>query len=502
MKETKQKFGVRHWKMMEVFPLDEDPEESIDHDTWATIKEIKPKQRRVRKKRVRIIETTAQSTALVKPLPFNPELDTCRVYFDCSSFIDLASFIPETATKSIRSAVRTDIDEIFDDVEFYRNEMSCSWYGKMQVSREIKTYGRNGARHIDVLCFEFSVAKWWNFTSGWNSGLEPSAEIILTPCIQAMQVMNIANYSSKSFTWIAKKFLQVAEIRRFDLSLNFAVPPIYTPTDYVQLLSTCHVNRQDAVPHEVGSISFGTDKSPYRVICYDKEKEQEHYFHTKDKRPPIEHWLDLETGERFKKKPKDFKSRKLEHQVFDFNRERSIFYDKNKDKFKGNLRIEVQFRTKFIQEHNLMSQGVENIDNVIRLGAFYWREILDQFDEQLSRANFVYTESQKEPVCNCLALIEDRRDAGIYSRTKANNMIGFVKDCYKKGYKVVRDELGKSLFCQYSKWVRDETNYDVKVALPERLPIMRNMETLLISRQGRMIQDFRFYPSPVHTAAV
>ena len=32
------------------------------------------------------------------------------------------------------------------------------------------------------------------------------------------------------------------------------------------------MNRQKAKVHEDGSISFATEKSPYRVIVYDKEK--------------------------------------------------------------------------------------------------------------------------------------------------------------------------------------------------------------------------------------
>ena len=56
----------------------------------------------------------------------------------------------------------------------------------MVVSREQKKFGKCGRNgKADVLCFEFSVAKWWNYASAVNSGEEPTADLILVPCIQA-----------------------------------------------------------------------------------------------------------------------------------------------------------------------------------------------------------------------------------------------------------------------------------------------------------------------------
>ena len=43
------------------------------------------------------------------------------------------------------------------------------------------------------------------------------------------------------------------------------------------------LNRSNATIEGDGSISFGTAKSPYRAIFYDKEKEQKHYYLTRDK---------------------------------------------------------------------------------------------------------------------------------------------------------------------------------------------------------------------------
>ena len=57
-----------------------------------------------------------------------------------------------------------------------------------------------------------------------------------------------------------------AEIRRFDLSLNFQVPPGFTPSEYIDVLERCNLNRQSATREGDGSISFGTAKSPYRNL--------------------------------------------------------------------------------------------------------------------------------------------------------------------------------------------------------------------------------------------
>lgn len=479
---------VRRWKMMEVVE-----EDDKDDDWSASNGEWEFKEVHKRKKSRRPIKPYSKANvsehedvrSVARVCPASPELDTVRIYFDCSKLIDLDSFIPDTATKTIKSVMRNAVGEVCYDTEFYRTEMSMSWWGKMQVSRELKRFGTNGSDSRPVLSFEFSVAKWWHYASGVNSGEEPRAELVLLPCLQAMKILGIENYSNRPFGYIASEFVKYAEIRRFDLSINFDIPLCYTPTEYIELISHCYINRQKATPEGTGSISYGTDKSPYRVILYDKERETKKYYNTLDKRPPIV-YVDDE-GERH---------------VFDFNLERRNFYLKNSHLFKNKMRFEVQFRTKFIKEHNLMANGKENIDNVIRLGAIYWREILDQIDEQLNRCNFQYSESVKEPICKVLSTLEDRRDEGVYSRTKANNMIAFIKDCYRKGWRSVYNEIGRDLFSRSYRWVKTEMDYDVKVTLPEQLPIMRIMDTILMSRQGTMISQYRLNPSPVQVCAV
>ena len=371
----------------------------------------------------------------------------------------------------------------------------------MTISKEVKKFGHNGINKVNVLSFEYSVAKWWHYASAVNSGEEPSAELLLLPCIQAMKAQRIEEYAIEdiSFNRIAELFIERAEIRRFDLSLNFKVPPQYTPTDYVKLISRCMINRQFAHPHDDGSISFATEKSPYRVIVYDKEKEAEKYYNDKKGCKRYYYYQD-EDGRCYDWCPGDgIKTTCVNVDEFAMKRD---FYEKNKDKFRGNLRFEVQFRTKFMQEHNMSTTGKENIDNVIRLGKFYWVELLDQIDQQLGRTNFEYKEDQKEPVAEALMKLEERRDAGVYSRTKANNMIMFLKDCYSKSWKKVHEEMGRDLFSRYRKWILNELNYDVKVAQSEGLPIMRIMQSLCVSRDGQMVKGFQMVPAPVERLAI
>lgn len=149
-----------------------------------------------------------------------------------------------------------------------------------------------------------------------------------------------------------------------------------------------------------------------------------------------------------------------------------------------------------------MTTGEKNIDNVIRLGKFYWVELLSQIDEQLNRRNFEYKESQKEPVAEVLTKLQEDRDNGLHSRTKANNMICFLQDCFSKSWQVVYQEIGRQRFYEHRKWLLANYDYDVKVTLSDNLPIMRVIETLVCSRQGRMIRDYKLVPAPVETLAI
>ena len=213
-----------------------------------------------------------------------------------------------------------------------------------------------------------------------------------------------------SLDWLLKNLLENAEIRRMDLSLNFLCPGEYTPTDYVQLMKHLRVNQQECVEHADGSISWASEKSPYRVICYDKEKEAKNYYvGSCVKGKKYVYYLDESTGQTYSDKEVRFDVG-LKRMEYDERKVKKEFYEKNKEYFKGNLRFEVQFRTKFFQEHNLMTFGRDSIDNCIRIAKFYWVEILDQIDEQLNRANMTY--SDKEPVADLLSRGPGRYQGG------------------------------------------------------------------------------------------
>ena len=482
------KYKVRAWKMFEL--LEDDDDLISDYDGEAEVLPL-PNSRKRRRGAFRTegkrqeIDPKECREVLNASAPRSPELDTVRVYFDCDSFINLDELIPATATKSVQTWIRDTEGRIAWQSGRLRSEMHCSWYGRMQVSEELKKFGKSAKYSRRVLCFEYSVAKWYTMTSGINSGIEPAARVILAPIIQVMKAMRIELYTRNSrmtFEQVVKQFVQRVEIRRMDLSINFQVPPGYTPDEYIDILARCRLNRQDARKEGEGSISFGTPKSPYRTIFYNKEKEQKHFYLLREPDPHM-----VYTDEKGNEIP------------VDYNALKKNFYEKNKDLFINKLRFEVQFRTKFFQENNCEVQGMENIDNVIRLGTLYWRDILDQFDEQLNSANFQYKDDEKTSIARILDQLDTMKKNETISRTVCANNKEFVLDCYRQGWKTVARELGTNLFSQKRKWLRTNLNYDVKI-LPEELPIMRIMPTLYLSRTGKMLSDFVLNPAPVQVA--
>lgn len=436
-----------------------------------------------------------------------PELDTVRVYFDCGNLIDIDSFIPLTARKIVYLCDRGFDCGIHKQKTIYRTEFSCSWYGKMQITREERKFGKNGMYHTPVLSFEYSVAKWYNFTNGINSGIDADAEYLLYPCIQAM-----CAYELDVFAWddrttmdlIVSEFLKRAEIRRFDLSMNFKAPEsCFKAREYVNLLSRCRVNRQNSKIEDnenavCGSVSWGTEKSPYRVIVYDKEAEQKRYFAMRDGRKQI--WFEDEKGNKYKRQNS---GGTLKECVYDFDEKRKNFYNANKDKFEGVFRYEVQFKTRFMQENHLMTTGKDNINKVLRMGEIYWRDILNRFDEQIGRTNFDASK-EREGLAKALDKLSQLKQDGVISRTVYSNMFTFITECLYRKWDVVRDELGKATFSQKYCDCKKLLNYDVKIECPKTedgLPIMRIMPTLFLNHEEQLMRTFRFVPAPVYAIA-
>lgn len=434
---------------------------------------------------------------VAQPSTFSPELDTVRVYFDCSGVIDLDLFIPFSATKMVRLATRGVTGTIDSDFTRYRTEMKCSWYGKMQITREERMWGKNAKYHYPVLCFEYSVAKWYNFTNGINSGFEPTAELLLKPCIQAMYALHIERFSESTFNYIVKRFLEVAELRRFDLSLNFKAPKSFKVAEYVQTCARCRINRQDSKQQGDGSFSWGSEKSPYRVIVYDKETEQKLYYNRKEPGGRYTYFIDAD-GNTYEQQNEN---RSLKEITVDHNNEKKDFYFKNKHKFDNVFRFEVQFRSKFIQENNLMSQGAENIDKIIKVGVVYWRDLLNRMDEQLGRENFNYND-QKEGFAKVLDTLSNMKSSGVISRTVYNNKFSFLMQCAYNPWQTVRDDMGKDLFSQNYTWVKKNLNYDLKVSLSGSMPIMRIMPTLYLDKMSNLMYNFRLMAAPVYDIAI
>lgn len=485
LKKIKDNLYLREWKLFEVISEDEADrfDDKISDDELNEVINPKRKKKYINCKKPKNYSEIPSSSVndckeLTSHCGLGCEIDTARVYFDCRSFVDIDLFIPSSANKSVRCVQRDPYGNLMYENSYYKNEMRCSWFGKMSITKEYKYFGINASRSIPVLSFEFSVAKWWHYTNAVNSGDEPCADLILLPCIQAMKILHIENYSSCSFDIIAKTFLDRAELRRIDLSLNFKVPYIYTPSDYVQLLSHCFINRCKAKSHGEGSISFGTEKSPYRVIVYDKELEAKVYYHRKG------------TLKFFDEKT---------NQLLDETIEKKLFYKKNSHLFKNNLRIEVQFRTKFFQEHNLLTQGRENMDNVIRLGKFQYMYLLSLLDEQVGSLNFSYKESEKEPVADVCARIDEFLRDGVFSRTVCANMKDFVQRCYEYGWKDVYNEMGRDLFSRNRKKIMSLFDYDVKICIADNVDYVNKF---IVSRMGRMVDDFRLEPAKIEKVVV
>ncbi|OWV15569.1 hypothetical protein [Fibrobacter sp. UWH1] len=230
------------------------------------------------------------------------------------------------------------------------------------------------------------------------------------------------------------------------------------------------MNRQKAHPYEEGSVAWGKEKSPYRLIVYDKEKEQHDYYNRKEPGGRCTYFEDAE-GNTYERQNEELT---LKERTIDHNIEKKDFYEQNKDKFKNIFRFEVQYRTKFMQENNLMTTGVDNIDKVIRLGVVYWRDLLNRMDEQLGRENFNTTE-EKDGFAHVLDRLTAMKSSATISRTVYNNMFCFLMQCAYGKWESVRDEMGKDLFSRKYRWVKENLNYDIKVAQPKESSIMRIM---------------------------
>lgn len=424
-----------------------------------------------------------QALACVDAKHCDPEADTCRIYFDCGSIIDLCSFFENRSSKGVCSVERTlwrdeegKIQErITNEWRKDRCDMHYSSWGTMLITLEDLMMGKGKNRTVrKVLCFEYSVAKYYGMSNGLNTGLEPTAELILHPCLKAMDCIGIMDFAySKTLTFktLMQWFFDTAELRRLDLSLNFKVPDGYSPREYIDVLRMCTLNQQKATPYEQGSISFGCENSPYRCIFYDKTTEQKKYFNKKDASNTPEAYEDKKT-----------------------------FYNNNVAKLHNILRYEIQFGTKFFKERGIMTQNSENIDNCIRLATLTWRYVLNHFNEQLGRGNFIPNEDGSS-IDYVLGRFEDLKNQGVFTDRQYYGMSAFMVDCFKHSCAEVRKKMSQQSFSYKYNWVKKNLNYDLKMDYAEALPIMRIMQPRLwVDYKQRIINTFRLVPAPIYSS--
>lgn len=374
-----------------------------------------------------------------------PEFDTVRVYFDCRSYVDIDALMWNVGKKAVRSFQRDPITgELFCTWEKWNVNMRNSWWSKMSVTKERYSYGKNGTQGFEVLCFEFSVAKWYGLSNAFNRGVPANLLDVFEPCCQAMWAMNIEEFASCSLKQIFQEFYNRAMLRRFDLSINFKLPGGVSVSEVVDCLRRVYLNKsagkfydgasdRSGAANSMESCTWGGAESPYRVTFYDKYKEQKKNF--------CKFEFDNTDEIRYIKKE---------------------FWNKNKDKLENTLRFEIQFKEKFFRNNDLDNVGFKAMENVIDIGVLQWRKILNHFADALKMTNFVPNDDGTS-LDYALHMLEQMKNKKEISYTVYCNTTAFMLDCYKYGVDEVKKSMSKSLFSQKKSQVKKLCNFDVAV---------------------------------------
>lgn len=370
-----------------------------------------------------------------------PELDTIRIYIP-AKIVDLSAFIPDTSDKMFYSYewnIATNQWEI--SWEKFRNDQRKSWWGTMQITREILPHyewSPNEQKRVVVgqdefLSVEYSVAKWYNVTNGINNYQPNTWEHVIFPILSCFKKMCIENYLFEGdFNTFVKWVYEKAILRRFDLSKNFKVAGATVP-DALSFLGRIPFRRQKSKPFEhenlVNTVKWGNAHTDLNVMFYDKAEEQKNYFSKMD---------------------------------FHFKEQKKEWYQNHKHLFKDVLRFELQFKGKFFKNRGLEVMGKQAFEKIIPLGVEEWRKTLTQFNKILCGGNFKPSEeiTALERVCAFI-------DTLPFSQTVKIGRQRFICDCVKYGWKEVKSQRGTNAFCQLRKWCIDNANYDVKVHTQE-----------------------------------
>lgn len=444
-------------------------------------------------------------------LPF-PEVDTIRVAIPAGPSLDVEKFISKEFSKSIASFQKmiddngnTVLDTFGNEVIFptwtkERLDGRNSWYGKMQIYKG--KIGSDFDKSAPIaLIVEYSVAKWHNVSNGVNRGVRPSYDDCINPILDMLNRCNVMKYTVWTrfdlfCNWVKENFV----LRRLDLSYNFKVANVPL---VMRKLATCRLNNvdADAKPAELNldkvedtfkalkkhrfkmeiddferrlsdlkdemadtagkfeTVSFGGGRgSMYKAMFYDKQAEQKKYY-SNIANAAINPY----------NKITDLASRKE-------------FYKKNEHFFKKIVRFEVQYNSKFfiekVGDSYKKRNGVKMFENLIYICENHWAQTLKKFDEQLG-VNVNDHLDRYENLERIFNHLDTLAEVGTISRTVANNLCGFIRDCWKfdGGWKGVRAHIGQQNFSAKYLKLKKLTGFDVKRECLRDLPIMRSMLT-------------------------
>lgn len=434
-----------------------------------------------------LIPPTLESEKYLKPFGSSitflcPELDTIRFYIP-AAIVDLNRFIPETSEKMLYSYEwNNNTKEWAMTWEKYRNDQKNSWWGTMQIGREILPIYRFDkvlekkvvCGKLDYISVEYSVAKWYNVTNGLNNFQPNSWQHVIFPvlsCFKKLCVENYLNWGTFAdfVDWVNEK----AILRRFDLSKNFKVTGA-SVSETLYFLGRIPFRRQNAKPYEhenlVNTVKWGNAHTDLNVMFYNKAEEQKNYFAKMD---------------------------------FHYRNEKQEWYKKNKHLFDNVLRFEMQFKGKFFKNRKLNIMGKAGFEKIIPIGVEEWRKTLTQFNRVMCGGNFKPSDkvTALERVC---ALIDTL--PGVSERVKVLRQ-RFICDCVKYGWKEVKTRKGSSSFCQLRKWCRDFVNYDVKVQTQEIVINADNADYVyniahIENFLSKQIRNLKINAAPAYVVAV
>ncbi len=415
---------------------------------------------------------------------FTPEIDTIRLQWHCGNLFDIDRFFEGEGLKKIMIVERNpQTHEITNHWEKIRTDHRKSWFGKMQIIDDRFSWGKSGNNWKRCVSFEFSLAKWFNYSNGFNYGVSASVGSALDAICDALEYLGAFKYSKFRTKNRMKEHIRTnVLIRRLDLSLNFKVPSNQSVDDWIEWLGRVVVNQQESQPY--GNRGSGLARvwsspaSSYRITWYNKEVEQKRYFHLAD-----------------------YATTLLEQKM------RLVFYEQIKERLKNILRFEVQFRTKWFKgltalnkeikldtkpksklnnkerlRLEIMKNGImgeTNINRVIDYSVIKWKELLQLFKKQLDYTNFKAGECSRiqdnSGVEYVLGEITGDCDRGDVSPTIANSMKCFLLDCYTRGWKTVKSKMTKEKWYYERSRILKNYGYDVKCSLPAECPIIAIM---------------------------